>query len=296
MMKNVLVLALALGLGGTVLAQQAQAPAFTPPKNDAIPIYDTGQGNGPIPQEALKASPRKAGWVDIKMADGTTIKTWMVEPGGSGKAGVVIVIHEIYGLTDWVRGVADHVALDGYIALAPDLLSGMGPNNTGSAELGTQGATQAIRNLTADIRAARLNAAMDYGKKLARSNGKTGTVGFCWGGSASLGYAIAQPALNAAVMFYGSPPTAAGSPTPDYSGLTSIKAPVLALYGASDNRTTATAQPLADEMKKLGKPFDFHVYDGAAHGFVRQQTTEANYKATVESWPLVVKFFADHLK
>ncbi len=131
----------------------------------------------------------------------------MVEPSGSGKAGVVIVIHEIYGLTDWVRAVADHVAQDGFIALAPDLLSGMGPNDTGSAELGTQGSTQTIRNLTADIRAARLNAAMDYGKKLARSNGKTGTVGFCWGGSASLGYAIAQPSLNAAVMFYGSPPT-----------------------------------------------------------------------------------------
>src|SRR5215831_18133701 len=175
-MKNVMVLALALGLGGTALAQQAQTPTFTPPKNNAIPTYDTGQGNGPIPQEALKASPRKAGWVDIKMADGTTIKTWMVEPAGSGKAGVVIVIHEIYGLTDWVRGVADHVAQDGFIALAPDLLSGLGPNNTGSAEMGTQGANQAIRNLTADMGVARLNAVMDFGKQLPRSNGRTGAV------------------------------------------------------------------------------------------------------------------------
>lgn len=293
-MKNVMVLALALGLGGAALAQQPQTPAFTPPKNDAIPIYDTGQGNGPIPQEALKASPRKASWVDVKMADGTTIKTWMVEPSGSGKAGVVIVIHEIYGLTDWVRGVADHVAQDGFIALAPDLLSGMGPNGTGSAELGTQGANQAISKLTPDIRVARLNAVMDYGKALPKSNGKTGSVGFCWGGSTSLAYAIAQPSLSAAVMFYGSPPAAGGSP--DYSGLSTIKAPVLAFYGGNDTRTTATSQPLSDEMKKLNKPFEFHVYDGAGHGFVRQQTTEANYKATVESWPLVVKFFTDHLK
>ncbi|MFI5177883.1 MAG: dienelactone hydrolase family protein, partial [Vicinamibacterales bacterium] len=154
-MKKVLVFAAAFGLGGTLLAQQAQMPAFTPPRNNSIPIYDTGQGNGPIPQEALKASPRKADWVDVKMADGMTIKTWMVQPSGSGKAGVVIVIHEIYGLTDWVRAVADHVAQDGFIALAPDLLSGMGPNNTGSAELGAQGSTQAIRNLTIDIRTAR---------------------------------------------------------------------------------------------------------------------------------------------
>ncbi len=295
-MRNVLLLATALGLSGTLLAQQAQAPAFTRPVNDAIPTYDTGQGNGPIPQEALKASPRKGSWVDVKMTDGTTIKTWMVEPSGSGKAGVVIVIHEIYGLTDWVRGVADHVAQDGFIALAPDLLTGMGPNGTGSAEMGTQGATAAIRTLTNDMRNARLNAVMDYGKKLPRSNGKTGTVGFCWGGGTSLTYAMAQPALNAAVMFYGPAPTQPGAATPDLSGLASIKAPVLALYGGNDNRVTSTAQPLSDEMKKLGKPFDFHIYDGAAHGFVRAQTTEANYKATVESWPLVVSFFKDKLK
>jgi carboxymethylenebutenolidase len=295
-MKRVLLLATALCLGGTVAAQQPQAPAFTPPKNPAIPTYDAGQGNGPIPQEALKASPRQASWVDVKMADGTVIKTWMVEPAGSGKAGVVIVIHEIFGLTDWVRAVADQVAADGFIALAPDLLSGMGPNGTGSAELGTQGSTQAIRNLTVDVRNPRLNAVMDYGKKLPRSNGKTGSVGFCWGGGTSLTYAIAQPALNAAVMYYGPAPTQPGSPAPDLSGLASIKAPILALYGGNDNRVTSTAQPIADEMKKLGKPFEFHVYDGAAHGFVRAQTTEANYKATVESWPVVVAFFKDKLK
>ncbi len=295
-MKNLLMLAAALGLSGTVLAQQAQTPAFNPPKNDAIPIYDTGQGNGTIPAEALKASPRKAQWVDVKMADGTVIKTWMVQPDGSGKHGVVIVIHEIYGLTDWVRAVADHVAKDGFVALAPDLLSGMGPNGTGSPDLGPQGSTQAIRNLTVDGRVARLNAVMDYGKKLADSNGKTGSVGFCWGGGTSLSYAIAQPGLNAAVMFYGPAPTQPNSQAVDLSGLPNIKAPILAFYGGNDNRVTSTAQPIADEMMKLGKPFDFHVYDGAGHGFVRQQTTEPNYKATVESWPLVVSFFKDKLK
>ena len=167
------------------------------------------------PPAALKASPRKADWVDVKMADGTTIKTWMVQPQGSGKAGVVIVIHEIFGLTDWVRAVADHVAQDGFVALAPDLLSGMGPNGTGSAELGQQGIDAGDPQLTVDMRTARLNAVMDYGKKLPSSNGKTGTVGFCWGGGTSLLYAIAQPGLNAAVMFYGPAPAQQGSPTPD---------------------------------------------------------------------------------
>ena len=293
-MRNVLLLATALWLGGTVLAQQAQPPAFTPPKNDAIPIYDTGDDSLPI--AGLKASPRKGEWVDIKLADGTPMKTWIVHPQGTAKAGVVIVIHEIFGLTEWVRAVADHVAQDGFIAIAPDLLSGMGPNGTGSAELGKQGSTQAIRNLTVDARVARLNAAMNYGKAMPSSNGKTGAVGFCWGGGTSLLYAIAQPGLNAAVMYYGPAPTQPGSPSPDLSGLASIKAPILAMYGGSDNRVTSTAQPIADEMKKLGKPFEFHVYDGAAHGFVRQQTTEPNYKATAESWPLVVAFFKDKLK
>jgi carboxymethylenebutenolidase len=195
-----------------------------------------------------------------------------------------------------VRAVADHVAKDGFVALAPDLLSGMGPNGTGSPDLGPQGSTQAIRNLTVDGRVGRLNAVMDYGKTLADSNGKTGSVGFCWGGGTSLSYAIAQPGLNAAVMFYGPAPTQPNSQTVDLSGLPNIKAPILAFYGGNDSRVTSTAQPVADEMKKLGKPFDFHVYDGAGHGFVRQQTTEPNYKATVESWPLVVSFFKDKLK
>ncbi len=288
-MKHVLRLAAVLGLGATLGAQQATPPAFTPPRNDALPVYDTGQGNGTIPADALKASPRKAQWVDVKMSDGTTIKTWMVQPQGSGKAGVVIVIHEIFGLTDWVRAVADHVAQDGFVALAPDLLSGMGPNGTGSAELGTQGANQAIRSLTLDVRNARLNAVMDYGRTLPTSNGKTGTVGFCWGGGTVLTYAMAQPALNAAVMFYGPAPA-------DLGGLATIKAPVLAFYGGNDARVTSSAQPIADEMKKLGKSFEFHVYDGAGHGFVRQQTTEPNYKATAASWPLAVAFFKDKLK
>ena len=292
-MKRVLLLMTSLCLGATVLAQQAQTPAFTPPKNPAVPAYDTGDGS--VPAAALKASPRHAEWVDIKMPDGTPLKTWMVLP--AKRAGVVIVIHEIFGLTDWVRAVADHLAEDGFVALAPDLLSGMGPNGTGSAELGQQGSTQAIRNLTVESRVARLNAAMNYGRTISLSNGQTGVIGFCWGGGTSLLYAINQPALGAAVMFYGSPPTQSpGSPTPDLSGLANVKAPILALYGGNDNRVTSTAQPIADEMKRLGKPFEFHIYDGAAHGFVRQQTAEANYKATVESWPIVVKFLTGKLQ
>jgi carboxymethylenebutenolidase len=302
-MKRFLSVAVALAMAAPVLAQQAGAaggqaqgmagrstqPAYTAPKNDAIPPAD------PYAAEALKTSPRHGEWVDIKTPAGATIKAWLVYPAASDKRGVVIVIHEIFGLTDWVRAVADQVAKDGFIAIAPDLISGMGPNGGGSAELGRGGAGQVIRSLSDGERTARLNAVMAYGKTIPSANGKTGVVGFCWGGGSSLSYAIAQPALNAAVMYYGPAPTLPNSQTPDLSGLPSIKAPILAHYPSADNRTLSTAQPISDEMKKLGKSFTFYVYEGAEHGFMRQGS-EADYKATVDSWPRTLAFFRANLK
>jgi carboxymethylenebutenolidase len=302
-MKRLVTMALTAVLATPVLAQQAagmaqtparaggapQGPAYTAPKNEAVPPAD------PYVDDALKTSPRHGEWVDIKTASGATIKTWLEYPSATGKRGVVIVIHEIYGLTDWVRGVADQVAKDGFIAMAPDLISGMGPNGGGSAELGTQGAGQVIRTLTNDERAARLNAVMAYGKSIPSSNGKTAVVGFCWGGGSSLSYAISQPGLNAAVMYYGPAPTLPNSQTPDLSGLPNVKAPILAHYPGNDAHTLSSAQPISDEMKKLGKSFEFFVYDGAAHGFMHQRS-EADYAATVASWPRTMEFFSKHLK
>lgn len=305
-MKRMMTLLVMLAAAAPVLAQQTtggtaamqgagragaapQGPAYTAPKNDAVPPAD------PYVDDALKTSPRHGEWVDIKTPSGATIKSWLEYPAATGKVGVVIVIHEIFGLTDWVRGVADQVAKDGYIAIAPDLISGMGPNGGGSAELGTQGAGQVIRTLTNDERNARLNAVMAYGKTIPSSNGKTGVVGFCWGGGSSLTYAIAQPGLNAAVMYYGPAPTVQGSQTPDLSGLPNIKAPILAHYPSTDQRTLATAQPISDEMKKLGKSFTFFVYDGATHGFMHSRN-EKDYDATVASWPRTLAFFKTNLK
>ena len=284
-MKKLGLLVTVFCLSATALAQQS---TYTAPKNDTAPPAD------PYVADALKNSPRHGEWVDVKMADGKPMKSWLVYPSRRDKAGVVIVIFEIYGMTDWVRGVTDQLAADGFIAIAPDLLSGMAPNGGGSEELGTQVGT-AIRGLTPDIRAARLNAVMAYGKTIPSSNGKTGVVGFCWGGGSSLLYAMAQPALSAAVMYYGPPPTLPGTQTPDVSGLSSIKAPILALYGGNDNRVTSSVEPIKTEMAKLGKSYEPHIYDGAAHGFMHQRS-EADTKAAVESWPLVVGFFAKNLK
>lgn len=263
----------------------AQAPRAAGPVNEALPP------DADHAKEALAKSPRHKEWVDIPMRDGQKIQTFVVYPERRDKAGLVIVIHEIFGLTDWIRGVADQLAEDGFIALAPDLLSGKAPGGGGSQELGEEGATKVIRTLTPDEVVARLNAVREYALKIPAGNGKVGVVGYCWGGSQSFLYATAQPALNAAVVYYGSSPS-------DPAAFARIQAPVLGLYGGDDARVNATIAPAEAEMKKLGKRYTYHIYEGAGHGFLRQQTGRdgANMRATEQAWPATIAFFREHLK
>ena len=175
---------------------------------------------------------------------------------------------------------------DGFIAVAPDLLSGMGPNGGGTDELGDK-ATQVIRNLTPQDAMARLDAVRAYAIKLPAANGKSASIGFCWGGSTSFNYAVAQPGLNAAVVYYGTSPS-------DPAAYTNIKAPVLGLYGGNDNRVTSTVPTAEAEMKKLGKTYEPHVFEGAGHGFLRQQAQpDGNMKATEQAWPLTIAFLQE---
>jgi carboxymethylenebutenolidase len=270
----------------------SQAATYTAPKNDKIPPAD------PYVADALKSSPRHGEWVDIKMPSGPPLKAWVVFPNASGKMGVVLVIHEIFGMTDWVRGVADQIAEDGFIAIAPDFLSGMGPNGGGTESLGNQ-VGQAIRGLTPPDRAAKLAAAMAYGKTLSASNGKTASIGFCWGGDTSFYFATSEPTLNAAVVFYGQvpqlPSQAQGVVTVDEAQLGKLKAPVNGFYGGNDARVDQTIEPTKVAAAKLGKNYQSHVYEGAAHGFMHQRS-EADYKAAEQAWPLTVSFFKEHLK
>jgi len=239
---------------------------------------------------ALAKSPRHGEWVDVKLPDGGKLVTWVVYPENKEKAGTVIVIHEIFGLTDWVRGVADQLAKEGFIALAPDLLSGKGPNGGGTDSLG-EDVTKVIRTLTPETVNARLDAVREYAVKVPAANGKSGTVGFCWGGTTSFSYAVAQPKLNAAVVYYGTSPSEPAS-------FARIAAPVLGLYGGDDARVNATIPAAETEMKKLGKRYTAHVYDGAGHGFLRQQTGRdgANMKASEKAWAATLAFFRETLK
>ncbi|MGH9338639.1 MAG: dienelactone hydrolase family protein [Acidobacteriota bacterium] len=241
-------------------------------------------------REALEQSPRHGEYIGIEVAGSEQpVNTWVVYPERSEKAPVVIVIHEIFGLTDWIRGVADQLAEDGFIALAPDLLSGKGPGSGGTESISTRDeVTRMVRGLTPEEVEARLNIVREYGINLPAANGKSATIGFCWGGSTSFTYAIVQPELDAAVVYYGS--------APETTTLASIQAPVLGLYGGDDARVNATIDPAAAEMTRLEKTYQYEIYEGAGHGFLRAQSGRegANLAATQKAWPRTLEFLREH--
>lgn len=241
---------------------------------------------------ALEKSPRHGEWADVAVPGAKTpIRTYVVYPERKDKAPVVIVIQEIYGLTDWIRSVADQLAADGFIAIAPDLLSGHGPNGGGTdAFTSRDDVVKAVRGLKPEDVRAGLDAVRDYGIKLPAATGKSATVGYCWGGAVSFAYAAHQPGLNAAVVYYGT--------SPEPAVIEKIKAPVLGLYGADDARVNATIEPAVNQMKRLGKTYVTHIYEGAGHGFLRQQEGRdgANLKAAQQAWPATVEFIRQHTK
>jgi carboxymethylenebutenolidase len=292
---TILVLA-ALSAGAAVFAQTDPHAGHSAPAAQQAASKPVSQAAESLPPgaegaaAALENSPRHGEYVDIKVPGSSTpITTWVVYPEKKDKAGVVIVIHEIFGLADWVRGVADQLAEDGFIALAPDLLSGKGPGGGGTASLGDE-VTKVIRTVPRVEIIAALNAVREYGEKLPASNGTIATIGYCWGGGTSFLYATEQPELDAAVVYYG--------PSPDTAALAKIEAPVLGLYGGDDARVNATVGPAQEEMTKLGKTYEVHTYDGAGHGFLRQQDGRggANMRASEQAWPATIAFLRRHLR
>jgi carboxymethylenebutenolidase len=242
-------------------------------------------------EQALKNSPRHGEWVDIAIANSDQkLHTFIVYPEVKEKAPVVLIIHEIFGMTDWVRAVADQLAADGFVAVAPDLLSGKGPDGGNTDSFKSDQVRSAIQKLTADEYTQRLDAARDYAIKLPAATDKTGTIGFCWGGGASFNYAARQPKLNAAVVYYGA--------APDKEALARITCPVAGFYGGNDARVTKTVEPTQKLMAELNKSFAPHIYENAGHGFLRQQSGNdgANQKAAEQAWPATIEFLRQNLK
>ena len=243
---------------------------------------------------ALAKSPRHGEFVTISEPSGRKLQTWVVYPQVKAKAPVILMIHEIFGLSDWAEEMADELAGAGYIVVEPDLLSGFGPataaapastpaamdhdhmqmgaGGAGSAYVPAQpGGTPAFPDRNAVVRAvsslpdaqvlADLDAAADYGKKLPSADGKLFVAGFCWGGGKSFLFATHRSDLSAAFVFYGPPPPA--------DAMKNITAPVYGFYAGNDARISATIPQTVADMKAAGKTYEPVTYDGAGHGFMR---------------------------
>ncbi len=238
----------------------------------------------------LDASPRHGEWVKYDAGSGDSVTAWVVYPERPDPAPVVIVIHEIYGLTDWVRGVADQLAAEGFIAVAPDLLSGKGPDGGGRESVDRQGAVRLIRGLDNSELARRLEAAAAYGTSLSAATDAVGSIGFCWGGRRSFDFATTFPDLKAAAVYYGT------SPGPE--ALARVNARVLGNYGGDDARVNADIAPTRQTMSSLGKFYEATTYDGAGHGFLRAQQDRngANLRASELAWPRTVAFLREALE
>jgi carboxymethylenebutenolidase len=231
----------------------------------------------------LDASPRHHEYVTLTHGS-RKLQAFVVFPEVKAKAPVVILIHEIFGLSDWAKEMADELAAQGFIVVAPDLLSGFGPNGGGSSAFPSQDATiKAVSGLDPDGVNADLDAAADYGRRIPAGNGMIATVGFCWGGGKSFAFAAHRKDLSAAFVFYG----------PGPANVATIVAPVYGFYAGNDARIGATLPATTAEMKAAGEKFDPVTYEGAGHGFMRagedpSNTVPANKTAREQAFTRLV--------
>ena len=289
---------LIFSLAGTACTTTKMVPAADSHTDHAAPSASgavASASNDPrLPADAagaparLTASPRHGEWAIIRAGDGDSVRAWVVYPERSTKAPVVIVVHEIFGLSSWVRGVADQFAADGFIAIAPDLLT-MKNLPDGPDSVVAPLATAAIRTLDAGWVQKQLDAVARYGMSLPAAVQKYGIVGFCWGGGVSFAHAVHAPGLGASVVYYGVSPKTAD--------LVSVRAPVLGLYAGNDARVDATIPPADTALRALGRTYSYNIYPGAGHGFLRQQTgmEGANMTATRAAWPATIAWFKKYL-
>jgi carboxymethylenebutenolidase len=271
-----------------------------------VPILrgeDLPPGNKDAP-ERLAQSPRRTEVVEIQTPSGDLIKARVAYPEGSDPAPVVIALHGIPGWKPWIEMLADHLAAAGFIGVAPDMASGKGPGGAGTAGLEASDAARLVFSLTWEEVVERINAVADYAMALPGAQKQFAVMGVCWGGRTAFAYAGERPDLGAAIVYYGESPSA--------DILARISAPILGLYGQDDARVNVTIEPAAAEMKRLGKSYQYEIYEGAGHAFLENQRrsdvwTEmgarswanreegANVAATEKAWPRTVQFLREHL-
>lgn len=241
---------------------------------------------------ALEKSPRHGEFVDVPVPDGPALRTWIVYPERKDKAPVVVLIHEIYGLSDWLRAVADQLAADGFIAVAPDFLSGRGPGGGGTESVASRDdVVKLVRETTPEQVAKGLDAVRGWAKSLPAASGKVAVMGFCWGGARTFEAAMADPAWAAAIVYYGTNVT-------DEAKLASVKTPLLGLYGSDDARVNATVPDAKAALDRLGRTYEVETYEGAGHGFLRAQDGRegANRRAAEAAWARTLAFLRQHAR
>lgn len=240
--------------------------------------------------DRLNASPRHQEWIAVKNGD-KTVHTWVVYPETSEKRPVVILIHENRGLNDWARGMADQMAEAGYIAVAPDLLSEFSVTQKKTSDFPNEDAARdALSTLKPDDVTSDLQAVADWAKTIPASNGKLVSAGFCWGGSQSFRFATASDDLAAAMVFYGTGPE-------DAAAYAKISSPVFGFYGGADARVNATIDASKQHMTAAGKQYDYKIYEGAGHAFMRSgedpNGEAANVAARNAAWQRAKEILAE---
>jgi carboxymethylenebutenolidase len=240
--------------------------------------------------QRLAASPRRAEWAVVR-AGQDSVRAWVVYPENAGQnTPVVVAVHDNQGMSTWIRAVADQLAADGFIAIAPDLLTMLDVPRGPEGDSDREGVRAAIGQVDQAIRDRYIQAVGEWGTKLPGASSKYGIVGFCWGGSTVFAHAVAAPpSLGAVVVYYG------GSPAPE--ALATVQAPILGLYGEDDARVNSTVPPAEAALESAGKTFEAHTFAGAGHGFTRGQEGRdgANAEAVKQAWPLTVAWFRKHL-
>jgi carboxymethylenebutenolidase len=294
MRKSISLLMLLMFCSVTACAQHMNGNHHSASPSDAAETQEWAK-------QRLAKSSRHQEWVKVK--NGTReVSSFVVYPEVKNKATAVVVIHEIFGMSDWVQSLTDQLAEAGYIAIAPDLLSGIGPNSGGTSSLDRQTIGQKIRDLPPDQITGDLNAVADYVSKLPASNGKVVVAGYCWGGSQTFRYATNNPNIKAAFVFYGSAPASGPDNAIDKEALARIKAPVYGFYAGNDARINAMLPATSQAMTELKKTFEPVTYEGSGHGFMRagdapepaapeakgdaaaDEKAKADYQKALEQW------------
>ncbi|HSE51503.1 MAG TPA: dienelactone hydrolase family protein [Gemmatimonadales bacterium] len=267
----------------------------------------------------LAASPRHGEWVRMALEPGSadSLMAWVVYPSTREKAPVVVVVHEIFGLSTWVRGVADQLAADGFIAIAPDFLTRVRGGPT-SVELPGDSARRLIGQVNSAERNRIITAAANWAMTQPAATQKYAVIGYCWGGSTTFMHAVhgGVKGFSGGVAYYGMPYTSGGRPatatepavpgTVDADSLAKIQVPVILLNGSKDTRIAAAMPTIDSVMKANGKRYTGVNYEGAIHGFLRAQDDpraernepeeQANLVAAKDAWPRTITFLRERLK